>query len=701
MESKNSLPKIELAAMVFGMAAGLLGLVVIFGWLIDSRFLTQVFPEFAPMQFNTALCFFLCAIALFAYGIRRELISRIAASAMLLIVLLTAIQYLTGVSIGIDNLFFNSPEVQSNALFSGRMSPPTFVSFFLIGIVLILISFKSILRNFPIIVGLIVSLVFALALTTIFGHFMKFKTAEVGNDLLGMALHTAIGFLLISLASYFFAISDEIKHKNILPRWTSAPVAVVIMCIAVIMWQSLLTQEFHNLKSYMQLQTTSIQKIMNEKLKLHFNALERMAYRIETFRNMAPEDWKKDVSNYLRHFESYRGIIHRDVNLKVVDRIMEISFTKTFYPLTDSELKMLRAKSRKDSQFVFTRPQVNDVSELFLIVPLYNSDKFNGFIGAVLDGREFLDFGFTIENNIDYCIQMQIDLQTFDLFGKRAAISENSLLSKIQYNDSRGDWTITSWPNQNLIDQFSTGLPRVVFFGGIALSVMSFLLIYFGITAQNRSREMVELNQSLEKKVTDRTKELQDRDSFTRQWLSKCTDGAWYWDVEKNKVFMTPQFKAMLGYSENEIDDNVDTWRKLVPPMDLQVADQAYEDYLNSGKSYSYQLRWMHKDGTMVWTLCRGEGIKDENGKIVQMVGTLTNISKLKQMEEELTRWTEELERKNTEMGRFNRLAVGREKRMIELKSKINELCRELGRPEPYNLNFRHDTEAVGGNDGK
>jgi len=44
----------------------------------------------------------------------------------------------------------------------------------------------------------------------------------------------------------------------------------------------------------------------------------------------------------------------------------------------------------------------------------------------------------------------------------------------------------------------------------------------------------------------------------------------------------------------------------------------------------------------------------------------------------------EELAEANRELGRFNRLAVGREMRMVELKQENNELARQLGREPSY-----------------
>ena len=53
-------------------------------------------------------------------------------------------------------------------------------------------------------------------------------------------------------------------------------------------------------------------------------------------------------------------------------------------------------------------------------------------------------------------------------------------------------------------------------------------------------------------------------------------------------------------------------------------------------------------------------------------------------LEEEVERRTREFTQKVEEMTRFNRMAIGRERRIIELKRQINALNQELGRDPKY-----------------
>ena len=67
------------------------------------------------------------------------------------------------------------------------------------------------------------------------------------------------------------------------------------------------------------------------------------------------------------------------------------------------------------------------------------------------------------------------------------------------------------------------------------------------------------------------------------------------------------------------------------------------------------------------------------DGKIYKIIHVFTDITDQKRTEDEL-------KKKNKELERFNKIAVGRELKMIELKKEINALSVESGRGPKYKI---------------
>jgi PAS domain-containing protein len=67
-------------------------------------------------------------------------------------------------------------------------------------------------------------------------------------------------------------------------------------------------------------------------------------------------------------------------------------------------------------------------------------------------------------------------------------------------------------------------------------------------------------------------------------------------------------------------------------------------------------------------------------------LAALRDITERKRAEEALQKQTEELRERNSALVSFNRAAVGRELRMIELKQEVNELCGKLGEPARHRI---------------
>lgn len=158
--------------------------------------------------------------------------------------------------------------------------------------------------------------------------------------------------------------------------------------------------------------------------------------------------------------------------------------------------------------------------------------------------------------------------------------------------------------------------------------------------------------------VTERQKtEAALRESEAR-WgfaLEGSGDGVWDWNVQADEVFYSNQWKAMIGYADSDIGNKLDEWDKRIHPDD-RVACYADMSSHFSGETeiFSNEHRLLCKDGSYKWILDRGKVVaRQPDGKPLRVIGTHTDISKRKELEESL------------------RSAISKEKELNELKSRF------------------------------
>ena len=131
--------------------------------------------------------------------------------------------------------------------------------------------------------------------------------------------------------------------------------------------------------------------------------------------------------------------------------------------------------------------------------------------------------------------------------------------------------------------------------------------------------------------------ELQLNESMQRLELALAGGdlGTWDWNVPSGSVTFNERWCGMLGYTRNEIEPVVSSWKKLVHPEDWAVINAALEPHLMGATPvYEAEYRMRHKDGHWVWVLGRGKVVeRDSNGKLLRVAGTCLDITRQKQTE--------------------------------------------------------------------
>ncbi len=120
------------------------------------------------------------------------------------------------------------------------------------------------------------------------------------------------------------------------------------------------------------------------------------------------------------------------------------------------------------------------------------------------------------------------------------------------------------------------------------------------------------------------------RDSEERFDLATqaADEGIWDWNLRTGRVYLSPRWKALLGYEEDELPSTLEAWSSRVHPEDLSQAMADLEAYMD-GKlaSYDKTIRVRHRSGRYRWFKNRWMAVRDDTGSAVRIVGITDDIS--------------------------------------------------------------------------
>jgi PAS domain S-box-containing protein len=130
---------------------------------------------------------------------------------------------------------------------------------------------------------------------------------------------------------------------------------------------------------------------------------------------------------------------------------------------------------------------------------------------------------------------------------------------------------------------------------------------------------------------------LREREQFLSLAILGSNDGIWDWRPNEHRLWLSPRWKAQLGYAEDELPDSLSTWSALVHRDDRDRVAQRFADFLED-RTASFEMvqRFRHKLGHDVHILTRGIKMMDDEGRVTRVVGVHTDVTELLGAQEEL-----------------------------------------------------------------
>jgi len=114
-------------------------------------------------------------------------------------------------------------------------------------------------------------------------------------------------------------------------------------------------------------------------------------------------------------------------------------------------------------------------------------------------------------------------------------------------------------------------------------------------------------------------------------------DGLWDWDVASGTVFYSSQWKATLGFRDHEVETSPGEWLDRVHRDDAAEVRQQLDRVLTGQEQYlAVEHRLRVASGEDRWIACSGRSVLDDQGCPIRLVGSITDITVRRLLEEQL-----------------------------------------------------------------
>ncbi len=122
------------------------------------------------------------------------------------------------------------------------------------------------------------------------------------------------------------------------------------------------------------------------------------------------------------------------------------------------------------------------------------------------------------------------------------------------------------------------------------------------------------------------------------EYVNKATSEAiWDWDIMTGEVFYGDGFNKLFGYDTSKLPMKFNIWEKRIHPEDHERITNSIDSFLISDlNNWSQEYRYLKADGSFAFVSDKAFIIRNEDGYAIRMIGSMQDITKIKEEEHHL-----------------------------------------------------------------
>lgn len=109
--------------------------------------------------------------------------------------------------------------------------------------------------------------------------------------------------------------------------------------------------------------------------------------------------------------------------------------------------------------------------------------------------------------------------------------------------------------------------------------------------------------------------------------------GFYFCNLRTGTCYVSPTYKAQLGYPDTAEDPSIYNWQERLHPEDRDRVTTAFQKFLQGEAEYAIDFRLRHRDGSYRWFHSNAALIRDDHGQPCKVVGTHIDITERKATE--------------------------------------------------------------------
>ncbi|MES2709535.1 MAG: response regulator [Verrucomicrobiota bacterium] len=370
---------------ICGLLCTALGAVVLTGWHTGNAFLVRIQAGFVPMQYLTAVCFFLSGVGLISLAMRLPRLLPVACGALTGVMgLLLSVEYLTGGKLGLSALLRLLPQIPG--LWAGWPSTSTAAGFALAGTGILLLPAMAPGSAKRLIIWMLGSSAVALGLMALCAYRLGVKMMFAPDDPIRMAAHSAGGLVVLGIG--LLSAQWAGSRRLIEDRWLPVPIGLGCMVAALMMWQALTADRIRSVREQAKVIADNVAADTFSRFTFCIRSLERIARRWEAGGRAPYPQWFGDAWDCFQDQAVFEAVGHTDADWKVD----YVELDKDAEPLLGHDLRSgtpwPAAEALRDSitnRRMLISPVVavrGSDKGFFVFFPTFSENEFRGFVFA-------------------------------------------------------------------------------------------------------------------------------------------------------------------------------------------------------------------------------------------------------------------------------------------------------------------------------